>query len=85
MFHIIEMMKRMLKPGKSWRSNGNLLSFDLHCNCFVLLYFGVFLTHLEEYDEAGDPEASQEGVVDHVEDGDLYPREGGSTRFNFSQ
>ena len=36
---------------------------------------------LEEDDEAGDPEAGEEGVVDEVEDGDLQPRKGGSATF----
>ena len=33
---------------------------------------------LEEDDEAGDPEAGEEGVVDEVEHCDLQPGEGGS-------
>ena len=31
--------------------------------------------YLEEDDEAGDPEAGEEGVVDDVEHGDLEPGE----------
>ena len=34
--------------------------------------------YLEEDDEAGDPEASEEGVVDEVEHCDLQPGQGGS-------
>ena len=33
---------------------------------------------LEEDDEAGDPEAGEEGVVDEVEHCDLQPGQGGS-------
>ena len=38
----------------------------------------VFIVYLEENDEAGDPEASQKSVVDHVKHCDLQPGERGS-------
>ena len=38
---------------------------------FVFLLFFEFVAHLEKYDKAGNPEASEEGVIDHIEDCDL--------------
>ena len=44
----------------------------LFCVFIHILYFVfVFVVYLEEDDKTGDPEASKEGVVDHIEDCDL--------------
>ena len=40
--------------------------------------FGCLLPDLEEDHEAGNPEASQQGVVDQIEHSNLQPREGRS-------